>query len=450
MRFVHRALLLLLIWPAAAWAETAAAIDAYLTPYVASNNFPGNVFVRRGSTVLFEKSYGFADRERQVANRSNTRFHVASLSILFTSTAVLRLIDQGRLSFDTHVSEIVPQVPNGEKITIRHLLEQNSGMPDSDDLPPSRYDELIAAHQTPESVVTLISALPPHAEPGGKSEREEHTGQALLALIIERKTGFPFAQAMRSLVFEPFGMRDSGIDDDSALEGPHAKGYQVAGSFGLKLAPTIHWSAKPGHGSAYSTASDVAKWLVGVRHGNLLSEGSMKALFGPRNGYGWELDPSARFGETAYFSAGRGPGFSSFLEYLPHEDVTIITLTNVEHGTNGTIVDDIAALLQGKAYKPLRYQPTLAPLAELPTGDFVFGPDFYRASATLKLVANADGLTLDWPGGPAAGLLPIERDKFIDRYYWTAVSVVRGPDGKPAELEFGKFKGTLRSGGGAN
>jgi CubicO group peptidase (beta-lactamase class C family) len=146
-------------------------IDAYFKPFAATNNFSGSVLITRGEKTLFAKSYGFADRSKRIPNRLDTRFHIASMSILFTSTVVLRLIDEGKLSFDTYVSNIVPGVPNGDKITIRELLEQNSGLPDvNDDLP--NYDELLKSHQTPESLVAQIKTLPPPQSRAGRvSER---------------------------------------------------------------------------------------------------------------------------------------------------------------------------------------------------------------------------------------------------------------------------------------
>jgi CubicO group peptidase (beta-lactamase class C family) len=423
---------------------TAKDIDAYFKPFAETNNFSGTVLIQRGDTVLFAKSYGFADRGKRIPNRLDTRFHIASLSILFTSTAVLRLIDQGKLSFDTHVSDIVPGVPNGDKITIRNLLEQNSGLPDAnEDLPD--YDDLLKTHQTPQSLVAKISGLPPHSEPGGVSQREEHSGQNLLALIIERKTGLTFAQAMRAEVFDPIGMRDSGVDDDSPIPGPVARGLQVAGTFGLKPTPSIHWSAKTGNGSAYATVSDVWKWLQAVLHGNLLSESSRKTMFALRDGYGWLAAPSARLAETVYVSSGRGAGFSSYMEYLPNEDITVLALSNIENEVTPALVSDAAAMLMGKSYSPFNYSRVPAALVGHPAGDFVFGPDFYRPSGTLSLVSDANGVTLNWPGGPAAPLLPIGKDQFMDRHYWTKVTVVRGTDGNPVELDFGKFKGMLRA-----
>jgi len=99
----------------------------------------------------------------------------------------------------------------------------------------------------------------------------------------------------------------------------------------------------------------------------------------------------------------------------------------------------------GKPYQAFNYLKVPPALVGHPAGDFVFGPDFFRPSATLNLVSNADGVTLNWPGGPAAPLLPIEKDKFIDRYYWTNATVIRGQDGNPIALDYGKFRGVLRA-----
>ena len=191
------------------------AIESYLKPFVDTNNFSGTVLVTEKGQTLFEKSYGFADSANHVLNGADTRFHVASVSILFTAFATMRLVEQGKLTLDTPVSSIVGPLPNGDRITVRELLEEDSGLPDANDLP--NYDALLGAHQTPDSLVDQIRGLKPLAEPGGKSQQEEHSACNVLALIIERKTGLPFAQAMQKLVFGPAGMEDSGADDDGPI-----------------------------------------------------------------------------------------------------------------------------------------------------------------------------------------------------------------------------------------
>src|SRR5215471_4383399 len=87
--------------------SAAAAMDRYLQPYVRGDNFTGQVLVERNGDIIFEGSYGFADREQRTRNTPATRFHIASLSMQFTSAAVLRLVDTGSLRLDDHVGNFV-------------------------------------------------------------------------------------------------------------------------------------------------------------------------------------------------------------------------------------------------------------------------------------------------------------------------------------------------------
>ncbi len=198
-------------------------IEAYLRPYASSGNLSGSILVFQSGKTLFQDSYGLADVRQKTPNRSDTKYHVASLSMQFTAAAAMRLVEKGKLSLDTKVSDLVPDVPNGQKITVRNLPQENSGLPDANDLPG--YDELMTAHQTPESMVQFIRNRPPIREPGGKTQDEEHSAFNLLTLIIEKKTGLSFKEAVRREVFAPLGMKNSGIDDDSPIEDPVALGY---------------------------------------------------------------------------------------------------------------------------------------------------------------------------------------------------------------------------------
>src|SRR5215472_4294829 len=112
----------------------ATAIDAYVQPYVRTENFSGVVLVEKSGRVIFEKAYGFGEREKRLRNKRTTRFHVASVSMQFTAAAILRLVDQGSLMLDEHASDFV-RVEGADKITIRHLLTERSGLPDINALP---------------------------------------------------------------------------------------------------------------------------------------------------------------------------------------------------------------------------------------------------------------------------------------------------------------------------
>src|SRR5579872_6379583 len=114
----------------AALAQNSAAIDAYLQPYIRSGNLAGTVLVAKNGKTVFERAYGFADREHRVPNTPVTRFHVASVSMQFTAVAILRLVDTGEIRLDDRVGEFAPGSPGGDRISIRDLLMERSGLPD--------------------------------------------------------------------------------------------------------------------------------------------------------------------------------------------------------------------------------------------------------------------------------------------------------------------------------
>jgi len=426
----------------------AAAVDAYLQPYVQSGNFAGDVRVERNGKVIFEKAYGFADRERRIRNTPATRFHIASISMQFTAAAVLRMVDEGSMRLDEHVGAFVPGIEGADKITIRDLLTERSGLPDINSLPD--YNIVLQHHQTPASLIAKIEGHPLLFEPGSKYLQEEHSAYNLLAMIVEKKTGLSFAAAVESLVFRPMGLTASGVDDDSRTHSKRmAMGYEPERTYGLKPATPIHWSAKTGNASVYTTAGDEARWVDTLFRGRQLSASSREAALDAslRVGYGWFKSQNKRFGETAYYMNGRAPGFASFVLHLPQAQLTVVVLSNIYSSATTTIGNDIAALSLGLPYEPFHLRQPAPDSTELKTctGTFQFGPDFYQPNAKLTLTANGPELSLRWPSGGDSALIPLDRDYFVDRSYWEEVKIERDALSHPSMLVYGHFQGKALS-----
>jgi CubicO group peptidase (beta-lactamase class C family) len=421
------------------------AMDAYMQPYVQTKNFSGAVRLERGGRVIFQRAYGLADRSRRVPNTLQTRFHIASLSMQFTAAAALRLVDSGRLSLDEDIAGVAPDVANAGNITFRQLLEERSGLPDINALPS--YGAILQRHQTPASLVAAIRGLPANATPNSPYDGEEHSAYNILALTIEQRTGMAFASAMQTLLFEPLALPNSGEDDDTAAGATLALGYQPKGIYDVEAAPKIHWSAKSGNGSAYSTVGDEARWLEELFSGRALSAQSLRTMLDTTQiaGFGWFKRFSPRFQEERYYLNGRSPGFASYVLYLPKERLKVIVLSNIYSSAPTAIGGDLAAIALGKpytAFKPLQHARQVA------DSTFSFGADFYRPNAQLHLVTNRGDVELIWPGGSVSALIPVGDDRFIDRSYWEDVTILRDRSGEAAALLYGSFRGartTLKS-----
>src|SRR5208282_5809466 len=134
-------------------------------------------------------------------------------------------------------------------------------------------------------------------DPGSKFLHEEHSAYNVLALIVEKKTGLPFAAAVERLVFRPAGLPASGVDDDSLKDASSmATGYEPEGTYGLRRANRIHWSAKTGNASVYTTAGDEARWVDALFRGRQPSASSREAVLDTslRVGYCWFKGPDQR------------------------------------------------------------------------------------------------------------------------------------------------------------
>jgi CubicO group peptidase (beta-lactamase class C family) len=420
-------------------------MDRYLQPYVRGNNFAGQVLVERNGKIIFEGSYSFADREQRVRNTPATRFHVASMSMQFTAAAVLRLADMGSLGLDDHVGNFVSGIPGADKIRIRDLLTERSGLPDVNGLP--NYEDILQHHQTPATLIAAIEGKPLLFAPGSKFLHEEHSAYDLLALIVEKKTGLSLASAIDQLIFLPLGLTASGIDDDSMAHIANmARGYEPFGTYELKPAPLIHWSAKTGNGSAFTTARDEARWIDALFYGHLLRASSRDAVLDTSLsvGYGWFKGQNQRLGETTYYMNGRAPGFASVVLYLPRSRTTVVALSNVYSSATTTIGYDIGALSLALPYQPFQPRDSSPSLAELKscTGTFQFGPDFYQPNAKVTLITNGQELTLRWPTGDISALIPVDRDRFVDRSYWEEVKIGRDRSGLATTLIYSHFQGT--------
>jgi len=426
--------------------SNAAAIDAYVQPYVRSGNFAGNVLVRKNGKTVFERSYGFSDRKRRIPNTPATRFHIASMSMQFTAAAVLHLVDTGSIRLDDHIGEFLPGIPGANRITIRDLLTERSGLPDINALP--NYNDILQHHQTPASLVAKISGHPLLFEPGSKFLHEEHSAYNVLALIVEKETALPFASAIQRLVFRPVGMSASGVDDDSVAHTQEmAKGYAPEGTYDLKPATAIHWSAKTGNASVYMTASDEARWVDEFFGGHAVSPALRDAVLDPSQavGYGWMKKDDRRFAETVYYMNGRAPGFASFVLYVPQAQLTVVLLGNIYSSAATTIGNDIAALSMGLPYAPLHFRAPAPISAELKTceGRFRFAADFYQPNAEVALIAKDRELIMRWPDGSVSPLIPTSADHFMDRSYWEEVKIERDATGKPSGLIYDRFKGEV-------
>ena len=417
--------------------QVAARIQAYLAPFVKTGNFTGAVLVARKGRVLFRGAYGMASYELQVPNTAETRFHIASVSKLFTAVAILQLQEQGRLRVADSLARFLPDFPNAERITLDNLLTHTSGIPNINDL--ADYDSFARSPHTVQQLVANFAGLPLEFQPGS-DYHYSNSNYNLLALVLEKVTGKSYGDYIREHTLEPAGMLHSGHDGDARRLIPFAAlGYEPAGLSGYEKAPYLDWSNKTGNGSLYSTVDDLYRFDRALNTNLLLQAATREKYFveGRGNRYGWFI--RRRAGRRVMSSNGRSPGFTAELDRFPDDDVTIIVLSNSYASVSqDPIAEGLAAIVfsQKPPLPPVMGGAAVAQsVLQSYAGNYQFGPDYFVANAKASLSAGPGYLLLQVRDFRTP-LVPLSATEFLERNFFGHVVVTKSPEGKVSGLTY--------------
>jgi CubicO group peptidase (beta-lactamase class C family) len=317
-----------------------------------NRHFMGSVLVAKGGKILLEKGYGMADLEWNVPNAPDAKFRLGSITKQFTSTAIMQLVEQHKLSLQDPACKYFDGCPDSwKKITIHELLSHTSGIPSYTDDKEFTKPQFIRVPKTPAEIVLLSKDKPLEFDPGTKW-KYDNTGYIFLGAILEKVSGEKYAAYLKNHIFDPLGMSDSGYDETAEVLLHRASGYQPCGK-SLCNAQYIDMSLPYAAGSLYSTVQDLYKWDRALYADKILSKSSRDRMFTPVKqdyGYGWMLNRMANHKQIGH--GGGIPGFTSFIARFPDDDAAVIVLSNniagnaqaVAAALAGTLFDEKVAL----------------------------------------------------------------------------------------------------------
>lgn len=186
-----------------------AEFDAYLQAHYETSRFMGAAIVVQDGEIVFANSYGMANLEHQVPNAVSTKFRIGSITKQFTAAAILQLQDRGLLDVQAPVATYLPDYPNGDRITIHHLLTHTAGIPNLTSFPD--YLEWMKQSTTLDNLVARFQDLPLEFEPG-EQFRYSNSGYTLLTQIIEQISGKSYADYLQTQLFAPLGLENTGYE----------------------------------------------------------------------------------------------------------------------------------------------------------------------------------------------------------------------------------------------
>jgi CubicO group peptidase (beta-lactamase class C family) len=374
-----------------------ARLEQVASSYTAGNAFMGTVLVVDGDRVLLNKGYGMADLEWGNANAPEVKFRLGSLTKQFTATLVLLLQQDGKLKIEDPVSKYLPDAPKTwEKITLAELLGHTSGIPSFTGM--KEFGVWMMSPHTTEEELALFRDKPLDFEPGSKFVYSNSNFEVLGA-VIEKVSGKKYGDLLRERIFDPLGMKDTGLDTDELVLPKRAQGY-MPGKNGLVLARsesmTVPWAA----GSIYSTTGDLLKWEHGLFGGKVLTADSLKEMTTPGKGsYGLGVFVADKDGLKMVSHGGGIEGFNTNLMYIPERRIAVVVLSNVNGGAPDAMGQQLMDVVLGKTVI-LAGERKAVPITKGELTKFVGVYDL-MPTFSLTVAIAGDALTVQGTGQPA-------------------------------------------------
>lgn len=314
-----------------------AAVDRIFADFNQPDGPGASVMIIRDGAVAFAKGYGLAELETKTPIAPATNFRLASVSKQFTAMAVLMLRERGKLSLEENLLAFFPEFPAfGKQITVKQLLTHQSGLRDYEDLIPDGTTLPVLDQDVLRILMAdgATNAAPTYFPPGTKY-RYSNSAYALLALIVEARSGQTFAHFLKDQIFAPLDMTNT-LAYEAGLSVVPNRSFGYSGrTNGWKRTDQSLTSSVLGDGGIYSSVNDLFKWDQALDTTKLVSAAAWAEAVTPHAaadkpgkhyGYGWYLEDYR--GLKLIWHSGGTVGFSTRIIRIPEKHFGLVILAN--------------------------------------------------------------------------------------------------------------------------
>ncbi len=334
-------------------------VDAIVRRVMQADQIPGvGVGVIRDGHLIKATGYGYANVELEVPVSAASIFQSGSVAKQFTATAIMMLVDEGKLGLDDPLSKYFPEARTSasRNVTIRQLLTHTSGIPDMfGETDETVYTKGILDFRRDYTEAELLQrylALELDFQPGQRWNYS-NIGYEILGFLIQRVTGEFYGDFLKQRIFAPLSMTSTRIISEEDIVPHRVNGYRIIDGK-LKnqewIAPSLNTTAD---GGLYTNLIDLAKWDAALYTDKLLPRSELEQMWTPVRlntgetypyGFGWEL--STVNGHRLVSHTGSNQGFSISISRYVQDRLTVVVLTNLDssHSDPLKIAEPVAAV----------------------------------------------------------------------------------------------------------
>lgn len=387
-------------------ADTIRLLDKILLENVSPTGPGGVLLVSEGDRIIYHQPFGNSQLENRTTNDTKTIFEAGSVSKQFTATAVLMLIEKGKVNFEDDVRKFIPELPDyGHVIKVKNLLNHTSGLKDWGSVAStSGWPRGMKVYTNDLALDIIVHQKSLNHIPGAEYIYS-NSNYTLLTVIAERVSGMSLPLFTQEYIFNKLGMTDTRWRSDfqETVNG-RATAYSKKGDvFQLQMP----FENTYGHAALLTTAADLDKWNKSWKNSPLGSSQllQMREKQGVLNNgqiitYASGVNVKSHNGTKEISHSGSTGGYRAWLAYYPTKNLSIVYLSNAGNINPTNLGTKVADVFLGKNIENTDYPPMSAPAEKSfksTQKELLAFEGIYQSNEVegfLDIKAENDGLTI--------------------------------------------------------
>ncbi len=347
----------------------------------------GSVAISKNGKILYTKSIGQIDEAGKMKANAETKYHIGSITKMFTASIVFNLIEEGKLSLETKLDKYFPQIPNAKNISIGNMLGHRSGIFNITN--DSTYLTWCINPITQKEMVERIAKFPSEFEANSKTEYS-NSNYILLTYIIEKISKKPFADVLAKRIIKKINLKNTYFGGKINTTNNEAYSFSFNADAWKKFETETDMSVPLGAGAIYSTPTDLTIFIEALFAGKIVSEKSLTQMQSIVDGLGMGMTRMPFYKKLSYGHTGGIDGFNSVVGYFKDDSLSFSCCNNGMNYDFNNILIGVLSCCYNRAYKLPNFSPII-------TNDVDFIKligTYATESFPLKITISTDGKSL--------------------------------------------------------
>jgi len=383
----------------------AAKLDSLFNLLEVNHKTMGSIAISKNGKILYSKSIGQIDELGKMNANATTKYHIGSISKMFTASIVFTLIEEGKLSLETKLDQYFPQIPNAKNISIGNMLGHRSGIFNITN--DSSYITWCMQPISQNEMVERIAKFPSEFEANSKTEYS-NSNYILLTYIIEKISKKPFSDVLTKRIVNKINLKNTYFGGKINTANNEAYSFSYKGDAWKKFETETDMSVPLGAGAIYSTPTDLTIFIEALFAGKIVSEKSLTQMQTITDRMGMGMTKMPFYKKSAYGHTGGIDGFNSVVGYIKDDSLSFSCCNNGMNYDFNNVLIGVLSCCYNKPYKLPNFSP-------INTSDVDFMKligTYATESFPLKITITTDGKSLTAQAtGQAAFPLEYKGDK---------------------------------------